>query len=153
MAPVEVRRTVPTPLDAVWGTLTDFAAYGRWIPLTSMRTDPGPARLGWAFGGFTGLGPIGFLDSMLVVKWEPPSDGEARFAVRKTGRVLRGWAEVRLVATDAGGTDVVWREEIVPRPETLGRLAAPAADRVTARLFADALDGMLAAAATRATSP
>ena len=152
MAPVEVRRTVPTPLDAVWDALTDFAAYGRWIPLTSMRTDPGPARLGWAFGGFTGLGPVGFLDSRLVVKWEPPLDGEARFAVRKTGRVLRGWADVRLAATDAGGTDVVWREEIVPRPETLGRLVAPAADRVTARLFADALDGMLEAAATRATS-
>ena len=152
MAPVEVRRTVTTPLDAVWDALTDFAAYGRWIPLTSMRTEPGPARLGWAFGGFTGLGPVGFLDSMLVVKWEPPLDGEARFAVRKTGRVLRGWADVRLAATDAGGTDVVWREEIVPRPETLGRLVAPAADRVTARLFADALDGMLEAAATRATS-
>ena len=152
MAPVEVRRTVATPLGAVWDTLTDFGAYGRWIPLTSMRTDPGPARLGWAFGGFTGLGPVGFLDSMLVVKWEPPLDGEARFAVRKTGRVLRGWADVRLAATDAGGTDVVWREEIVPRPETLGRLVAPAADRVTARLFADALDGMLEAAATRATS-
>ena len=152
MAPVEVRRTVATPLGAVWDTLTDFAAYGRWIPLTSMRTDPGPARPGWAFGGFTGLGPVGFLDSMLVVKWEPPLDGEARFAVRKTGRVLRGWADVRLAATDAGGTDVVWREEIVPRPETLGRLVAPAADRVTARLFADALDGMLEAAATRATS-
>ena len=118
MAPVEVRRTVPTALDAVWDALTDFAAYGRWIPLTSMRTEPGPARLGWAFGGFTGLGPVGFLDSMLVVKWEPPLDGEARFAVRKTGRVLRGWADVRLAATDAGGTDVVWREEIVPRPET-----------------------------------
>jgi uncharacterized protein YndB with AHSA1/START domain len=152
VAPVEVRRTVPTPLDAVWDALTDFAAYGRWIPLTSMRTEAGPARLGWAFGGFTGLGPVGFLDSMLVVKWEPPLDGEARFAVRKTGRVLRGWADVRLAATDAGGTDVVWREEIVPRPETLGRLIAPAADRVTARLFADALDGMLEAAATRATS-
>ena len=152
MAPVEVRRTVATPLGAVWDTLTDFGAYGRWIPLTSMRTDPSPVRLGWAFGGFTGLGPVGFLDSMLVVTWEPPHEGEARFRVRKTGRVLRGWADVRLAATDAGGTDVVWREEIVPRPETLGRLAAPAADRVTARLFADALDGMLEAAATRATS-
>jgi hypothetical protein len=48
---------------------------------------------------------------------------------------------------------VVWREEIVPRPEALGRLAARATDRVTSRLFADALDGMLAAAATRTTAP
>jgi uncharacterized protein YndB with AHSA1/START domain len=153
VAPVEVRRTVATPLGAVWDTLTDFGAYGRWIPLTSMRTDPLPVRLGWAFGGFTGLGPVGFLDSMLVVTWAPPHDGEARFRVRKTGRVLRGWADVRLEATASGGTDVVWREEIVPRPEALGRLAARATDRVTSRLFADALDGMLAAAATRTTAP
>jgi hypothetical protein len=152
VAPVDVRRTVPTPLGAVWDTLTDFGAYGDWIPLTSMRTDPPPVRLGWGFGGFTGLGPVGFLDSMLVVKWEPPADGAARFAVRKTGRVLAGWADVRLTATDAGGTEVLWREEIVPRPEPLGRLAAPATDRVTTRLFAAALDRMLEAAATRTTT-
>jgi hypothetical protein len=152
VAPAEVRRTVPTPLGAVWDTLTDFGAYGRWIPLTSMRTDPPPVRPGWSFGGFTGLGPVGFLDSMLVVKWEPPADGAARFTVRKTGRVLRGWADVRLAADDAGGTEVVWREEIVPRPETLGRLAARASDRLTARLFADALDRMLGAAATRTST-
>lgn len=150
MAAVEVRRTVATPLAAVWDTLTDFGAYGRWIPLTRMRTDPPPVRLGWGFGGFTGVGPVGFLDSMLVVRWEPPTDGEARFSVRKTGRVLRGWADVRMSATD-DGTDVVWREEIVPRPEPLGRLASPVTARVTERLFADALDGMLQAAATRTT--
>ena len=151
MSVVEVRRTVPTPLGAVWDTVTDFDAYGRWIPLTSMRTDPPPVRLGWGFAGFTGLGPVGFLDTMLVVRWEPPTDGMARFAVRKTGRVLRGFADVALTATD-GGTEVVWREQIVPRPETLGRLAAPVSDRVTARLFADALDRMLESAASRTTS-
>jgi uncharacterized protein YndB with AHSA1/START domain len=149
---VEVRRTVPTALGAVWDTVTDFAAYGRWIPLTSMRTDPSPVRLGWGFAGFTGVGPVGFLDTMLVVRWEPPADGTARFAVRKTGRVLRGFADVTLTATDTGGTDVVWREEIVPRPETLGRLAAPVSDRATARLFADALDRMLESAESRTTS-
>lgn len=152
MAVVEVRRTVPTPMGEVWDTVTDFAAYGRWIPLTSMRTDPPPVRLGWGFAGFTGVAPIGFLDTMLVVRWEPPADGAARFAVRKTGRVLRGFADVTLTATDAGGTEVVWREEIVPRPETLGRLTAPVSDRATARLFADVLDRMLESAASRTTA-
>lgn len=152
MGVVEVRRTVPTPLGAVWDTVTDFDAYGRWIPLTSMRTDAPPVRLGWGFAGFTGVGPVGFLDTMLVVRWEPPAEGAARFAVRKTGRVLRGFADVTLTATDTGGTEVVWREQIVPRPEALGRLAAPVSDRVTARLFADALDRMLESAASRTTS-
>jgi uncharacterized protein YndB with AHSA1/START domain len=144
---IEVRRTVETPLGAVWATLTDFGSYGRYIPLTRMRTDPGPVRPGWGFGGLTGLGPVGFLDSMLVVRWEPPADGRARFSVRKTGRLLAGWADVRMTATGDGGTDVSWREEIVPRPLLLGRALAPATDLVTARLFAQALDGMLRAAA------
>ena len=134
MGAVEVRRIVPTALGAVWDALTDFGAYGRWIPLTSMRTDPPPVRLGWGFAGFTGLGPV------------------ARFAVRKTGRVLCGWAAVELTATDTGGTEVVWREEIVPRPEPLGRLVAPVSERITARLFAEALDRMLEAAAARTSS-
>lgn len=151
MAAIEVRRSVPTPLAAVWATLTDFGAYGRWIPLTTMRADDPPVRLGWGFAGKTGLGPVGFLDTMLVVRWEPPQDGQARFTVRKTGRVLRGWADARLTVDPpehAGGTGVVWREEIVPRPEPVGRLLAPLSDPVTARLFGQALDGMLAAAAT-----
>ena len=153
MAPVEVRRTVPTALDAVWDALTDFAAYGRWIPLTSMRTEPGPARLGWAFGGFTGLGPVGFLDSMLVVKWEPPLDGEARFAVRKTGRVLRGWADVpsgrhrcRRHRRGLAGGD---RAPSGDRSAGWLRPLPTASPRGSSR---DALDGMLEAAATRATS-
>ena len=150
MPAIEVRRTVPTPLGPVWDTLTDYGSYGRWIPLTRMRVDPGPVRLGWGFGGFTGLGPVGFLDSMLLVRWEPPTDGGARFAVRKTGRLLAGWADVRLASTGTGGTDVVWREEIVPRPEMLGRLLAPVTDGLTARLFARTLDAMLDAAAVRA---
>jgi len=150
MPAIEVRRTVATQLDPVWETLTDYGSYGRWIPLTRMRVDPGPVRLGWGFGGFTGLGPVGFLDSMIVVRWEAPAEGRARFAVRKTGRVLAGWADVSLTSTTAGGTDVVWREEILPRPEALGRLIAPVTDGLTARLFGRTLDAMLDAAAARA---
>jgi uncharacterized protein YndB with AHSA1/START domain len=147
VAAVEVRRTVPTPIAAVWGTVTDFGAYGRWIPLTSMRVDDPPVRAGWGFAGKTGLGPVGFLDTMLIVRWEPPADGRAGFAIRKTGRVLRGWAHVLLESTATDGTDVLWREEIVPRPEVLGRRLALISDPLTQRLFAAALDGMLEDAA------
>lgn len=149
MPAVEIQRTVATPVDRVWATLTDYAAYGRWIPLTTMRVDPPPTRVGWGFAGKTGLGPVGFLDSMLLTRWEPPTDGGGRFAVRKTGRVLAGWADVTVEPTEAGGSVVTWREEIVPKPEALGRLIARATDPVTHRLFATALDRMLAAAEGR----
>ncbi len=154
MSAVQIERTVPTPVDRVWATLTDFAAYGDWIPLTVMRVDTPPKRVGWGFAGKTGLGPVGFLDSMLVTRWRPPVDGGVgRFAVLKTGRVLRGWADVTVKPlTGSGGgstslTRVIWREEIVPRPQLVGRMLAPLTDPVTHRLFAAALDKMLVAAA------
>ncbi len=158
-----VRRTVDASSDEVWATLSDFAGYGRWIPLTTMVLDPGPVRVGWAFAGRTGLGPLGFVDSMIVTRWEPPNghagdragggpghggdDGvdDARFTVRKTGRLLRGWADITLRQRADGGTEVTWAEEIILRPETLGRRVAPLVDPVVARLFARALDQMLAA--------
>ncbi|MDQ2782505.1 MAG: SRPBCC family protein [Actinomycetota bacterium] len=147
MSAVQIERTVPTPVDRVWATLTDFAAYGDWIPLTAMRVDAAPKRVGWGFAGKTGLGPVGFLDSMLVTRWQPPADGGlGRFSVRKTGRVLRGWADVT-VEPVASLTRVTWREEIVPRPELVGRMVARVTDPVTHRLFAAALDKMLVAAA------
>jgi uncharacterized protein YndB with AHSA1/START domain len=151
VAAIEVRRNVPTSIASVWATVTDFGAYGRWIPLTSMRVDDPPVRLGWGFAGKTGLGPLGFLDTMLIIRWEPPADGRGRFAIRKTGRVLRGWADVELHSTGGGdaGTDIVWREEIVPRPEAVGRRLAVVLDPITERLFATALDGMLEDAARR----
>ncbi len=148
MPAVVVHRVVPTPVDRVWATLTDFADYGRWIPMTRMTVDPPPTRVGWGFDGRTGVGPAGFVDSMLVTWWQPPRRGDAaRFAVRKTGRVLAGWADVVLTPRSDGGTNVVWREEIVLRPEPFGRLVAPLVDPVVARLFGAAVGRMLAAAA------
>ena len=159
-----VRRTVDASSAEVWATLSDFAGYGRWIPLTTMVIDPAPVRVGWAFAGRTGLGSLGFVDSMIVTRWEPPNghagDGEgggadgdgdddgvdeARFTVRKTGRLLRGWADITLRRRADGGTDVTWAEEIILGPERLGRRIAPLVDPVVARLFARALDQMLAA--------
>ncbi len=147
--PAVVRRTIDAPLQQVWDVFSDFAAYGRWIPLTTMLVDPAPTRVGWGFVGRTGLGPVAFLDSMLVTVWEPPhspSPSGARFAVRKTGRLLAGWAEVQAVTRADGRIDLTWTEEIIPRPEVLGRLLVPLANPVTSRLFGRAVAGMAGAA-------
>jgi uncharacterized protein YndB with AHSA1/START domain len=148
------RETSAAP-EVAWAVLTDFAGYGRWMPMTTMRVDPGPVRLGWGFAGLSGWGPLTFSDSMLVSAWEPPVDGgPARFRVVKTGRLLGGWAEVTVTPREAGGTRVDWVEEVVVRPLPFPDLIAPALDRVSRWLYGRAVDAMLARAEqTHAEAP
>ena len=95
MADFHLTRHCAAPPAAVWDVVTDFAAYGDWMPLTRMRVDAGGPRPGWGFAGVSGLGPFGFSDSMLVTAWEPPdAEGAGRFRIVKTGRLLGGWAEI-----------------------------------------------------------
>ncbi len=149
MPAIVVRRAVDAPVAAVWAVLTGFGDYGRWIPLTTMVIDPPPVRVGWGFAGRTGLGPAGFVDSMLLTLWEPPGPGDtARFRIRKTGRLLAGWADVTLEANGDDHTNVVWREEIILRPEALGRRIGPLMDPLVAHLFGGVVDRMLSAART-----
>jgi hypothetical protein len=122
------------------------------MPLTTMRLDQGPTRVGWSFAGLTGVGRLRFADVMRVTQWDPPSEtGSGAFRLVKVGRLLAGWADVSLLPI-AGGrqTRLVWRENIVLRPVSLGRVMAPLTDRFNTVLFARVVDAM-AAEAVRAS--
>lgn len=149
MGTIEIERTISAPPPAVWDIITDWAGYGRWMPLTTMRLDQGAPRVGWSFAGMTGVGRLRFADEMRITAWDPPSEeGQAGFAVVKVGRVLSGWAKVSLLPT-AGGehTRLLWREHIVVRPAFLGRLLAPLTDRLSKALFTRVVDACAAEAA------
>lgn len=78
---------VHAPAEAVWEAVTDWPAQGAWIPATHVRTVGGDGRgVGGRIEAFTGLGRLGFLDTMVVTEWSPPN----RCAVRHTGKVVRG---------------------------------------------------------------
>ena len=150
MAVVDLVRHSPAPPSVVWDVVADFAAYGQWMPLTRMRTDPGTPRPGWGFAGLSGLGPLSFSDSMLVTEWSPPPGdlGAGRFRVVKTGRLLGGWAQVD-VEPEGAGSRLVWREDVVVRPLPFKRFFEPVLDRASAWLYGRAVDAMLARAAGR----
>ena len=148
MGTFAIERTVAVPPRQVWAVITDWAGYARWMPLTTMRLDQGPTRVGWSFAGLTGVGPFRFSDAMRITDWAPPSDaGPGAFRLVKVGRLLAGWAEVSVLPV-AGGeqTQLLWRENIVIRPVPLGRLLAPLTDRVNEALFAKVVDDMAAEA-------
>jgi hypothetical protein len=148
MAHLHLTRDTSAAPTVFWDVVTDFAAYAQWMPLTRMRLGDGTPRLGWAFAGRSGVGPVGFTDSMVVSLWEPPgsrADGGARFRVVKTGRVLAGWVDVTVEPRGAGSR-LDWREDVVVRPLPLKRVFAPAVSRVAAVLYGRALDAMVARA-------
>ncbi|NML54638.1 SRPBCC family protein [Streptomyces sp. R302] len=144
MSRFRVVRAVPlTPAEA-WRRLTDWPAHGRQVPLTRTAVlTSGPSRAGTRFTARTGLGPLGFDDPMEVVRWEPPrGDRPGVCRLEKYGRLVRGWAEIE-VAPEAGGSRVVWTEELSVRglPRAFDGVLARAGRVV----FGRAVDGLLKA--------
>jgi hypothetical protein len=133
----------------VWDVVTDFAAYGKWMPLTRMRVDAGTPRPGWGFTGTSGIWRLGFSDPMLVTVWEPPhAERIGCFRVVKTGWLLGGWAEVRVGPDDAGAR-LSWQEEVEVRPLPFKRVLAPLLSRASGWAYGRAVDAMIAQASER----
>lgn len=144
MGTFEIVRSLPAPPERVFEVLGDLPAYGQFQPLTRIRATPGPIRPGWSFVAYTGIGPASVADRMVVTAWEPG----AHFTVVKIGPVLDGWATVHLTP-EGGGTRLVWREEIVPRPGWLGRRVGPVTDPVMRWFTGRSLDRMAAQVGAR----
>lgn len=107
------RTTIAAPLLQVWDYVTDWERQGEWIPFTRVRVvgDDPPAMV-----ARTGIGPLGFDDTMHVTVWEPPR----RCDVAHTGRVVRGTGIFVCEPAWHGLTAFSWTEDVeVPG----GRLA------------------------------
>ena len=70
---------------------------------TTVR-ETAPGRL----EAFTGIGRVGFLDTMEITGWEPPH----RCEVLHTGRVVRGSALFVVEARPDGGSVFRWEERL-----------------------------------------
>ncbi|MEV0151721.1 MULTISPECIES: SRPBCC family protein [unclassified Nonomuraea] len=110
--------------ERVFAVLTDWPRHHEWMLLTTARQS-GPGRV----EAFTGVGRLGFLDTMTIVRWQPPT----LVRVRHTGRLVRGEGVFR-VKPYGGGSRVIWAEELELPLGAAGRLLWP-----LARPFADAL--------------
>ena len=113
---------VAAPAEDTWAGATDWANQGAWMLGTTVR----PTRLdGRAVGGaieaFTGLGRLGFLDTMEITVWEPPS----RCHVLHTGRVVRGTGEFEVQPRGAAASTFLWREDLELPLGALGRAGWP----------------------------
>jgi carbon monoxide dehydrogenase subunit G len=118
MAELVVTCDVAAPRERVWEVLVDWDQHDRWMFLT--RATGGDA-VGDSIEAFTGIGRVGFLDTMTNTVWAPPH----RAVVRHTGRLVRGSGAFEVRETAPGCSRVVWSEWVDLPFGALGRLGWP----------------------------
>ncbi len=80
---VSSRVLVPAEPERVWQVAMDWSRQQDWIWGTRVR---GGTGVGAVVTARTGMGPVGFVDTMMITEWDPPR----RCVVRHTGKIVRG---------------------------------------------------------------
>ena len=130
MAELVLTQVVEAPAERVFEVLTDWSVHDRWMLFTRAEGDNAE---GGEIRAFTGVGRLGFLDTMTITVWEPPR----RAVVRHTGKVVRGSGAFEVEDLGNGRSRVVWSEWILLPLGALGQLAWPVA-RIPLRLLLQA---------------
>jgi len=120
--------TVDADPERVWDLAFDWSRQHEWIWVT--RTSGGHG-LGAAVTGRTGIGPVGFTDTMEITEWDPPR----RCTVTHTGNLVRGEGIFEVLPRGAR-SEFRWTERILLPAPLLGVLPARAAPAVTRVAYA-----------------
>lgn len=113
---------VAAPAERVWALATDWARQGEWMLGTEVYVVAGDGRgPGSRLVAFTGIGGLGFLDTMEITHWEPPR----RCDVRHTGRLVRGTGGFEVRPHGANSTRFTWYERLELPLGPLGALGWP----------------------------
>ena len=110
---------VDAPAEATWAAAVDWARQGEWMLAT--RVTPVSANgegVGARLETFSGVGPIGFLDTMEITLWQPPRACH----VLHTGRVVRGTGAFEVEPRGDTRSRFHWREELDLPLGLLGRI-------------------------------
>ena len=121
-AHIAVDVIIDAPPEAVWDAVTDWPRQSEWMLGTVVRsTDLGGVGVGGGLEAFTGVGRLGFLDTMVITEWDPPR----RCVVLHTGKVVKGLGIFEVVALPGGRSRFVWAEELDVPLGVLGRAGWP----------------------------
>ena len=121
-AHIAVDVVIDAPPEAVWAAVTDWPRQSEWMLGTVVRsTDLDGVGVGGGLEAFTGVGRLGFLDTMVITEWDPPR----RCVVLHTGKVVKGLGIFEVVALPGGRSRFVWAEELDVPLGVLGRAGWP----------------------------
>lgn len=116
--------TVPVaaPAAAVFAGATDWDAQGQWMLGTRVKgTAQGGVGVGGGIEAFTGIGRLGVLDVMQIIRWDPPRTCD----VLHTGRFVRGTGSFSVQERGPAQSVFVWREDLELPFGVLGPLGWP----------------------------
>ncbi|GAA3722589.1 hypothetical protein HDA32_000829 [Spinactinospora alkalitolerans] len=133
----EVRVTVAhacaAPADRLWETLVDWDLHEQWMVLTRAHGGRGE---GATVEAFTGVGRLGFPDTMEITNWRPATRESAGVCeVVHRGSVVRGRGRFDVVPLLGGRSRITWTEWVEPPLGALGRLGWPVAKAPLALLL------------------
>lgn len=110
---IEISVLVRREADVVFNYFTDWPRQGEWMMGTRVEARAaGTLGMGRGDGaeiaGFTGLGPLGFWDTMTITSWV---EGQ-RVDVLHTGKVVRGTGSMIVQPIDANTSRFIWTEQL-----------------------------------------
>ena len=109
---------VAAPAQDTWDAAVDWATQGDWMLGTRVTPTHLDGRgVGGRLEAFSGVGPVGFLDTMEITLWEPPRACH----VLHTGRVVRGTGQFEVEPRGDGRSRFRWREDLELPLGGLGR--------------------------------
>ncbi len=113
---------VNAPVEAVFAAFTQWAEQGEWMLGTRVEVRAGDGRsTDSRLAACTGVGPVGFRDTMTITRWEPPY----RVDVLHTGALVRGPGSMEVLALPDGRSRFVWSEDLDLPLGLLGRIGWP----------------------------
>ena len=109
MEHIELEVLVQAPALQVWNAITNWQAQSDWMLGTKVWPVNGDGTgVGGQIEAFTGIWRIGFLDTMKITAWNPPTKCD----VLHTGRVVRGTGTFEVVATSDSTSKFIWSEDL-----------------------------------------
>jgi uncharacterized protein YndB with AHSA1/START domain len=109
MQHIELSVDILAPAEKVWSAITDWPSQDAWMMGTKVRPVNGDGQgLGGQIAAFTGIGKLGFLDTMTVTRWEPPQ----RCDVIHTGRVVKGTGTFIVESLGEHSCRFIWSEDL-----------------------------------------
>lgn len=106
MQRIELEVQVNAPAAVVWNEITNWAAQSDWMLGTKVSGTG--AEVGGRIEAFTGIGKIGFLDTMEITLWQPPH----RCDVLHTGKVVKGTGTFEVKEVNANASVFIWSEDL-----------------------------------------